>query len=248
MKPFLAALRFLTVVPIPGTWGTAEQDLARSVPWFPVVGLLIGGVAALVASGLAPVAPPMVTAVLLIGVLLGCSGCLHLDGLADTADGMLSCRSRERVLEIMKDSRTGAMGAMALVMVLLAKFAALASLPPALVWPAVLLMPLAGRSMIVVHLALLPYAREGGTGAVFYQQRPRLAAVWAAVALLAVAWGVLGLRGLATGGVCLAITLVLAVYLKRKIGGVTGDTLGALCEIVELIPPLCLAFGPLGVK
>jgi adenosylcobinamide-GDP ribazoletransferase len=248
MKPLLAALRFLTIVPIPGNWGTAEEDLARSVPWFPVVGLLIGGLAALVAWGLVQMAPPMVVAVLLIGVLLVCSGGLHLDGLADTADGLLSCRSRQRALEIMKDSRTGAMGAMALVMVLLAKFAALASLRPALVWPAVLLMPLAGRSMIVVQMALLPYAREGGLGAVFYRHRPRLAAIWAAVAFEAVAWGLLGLRGLATWGVCLAVTLAFAVYLKRKIGGATGDTLGALCEIVELIPPLCLAFGPLGVK
>jgi adenosylcobinamide-GDP ribazoletransferase len=248
MKAFMAALRFLTVAPIPGNWGTAEEDLARSVPWFPVVGLLIGGLAALVAWGLAPVAPPMVTAVLLIAVLLACSGCLHLDGLADTADGVLSSRSRERMLEIMKDSHTGAMGAMALVMVLLAKFAALASLPPPLLWPAVLLMPLAGRSMIVVHMALLPYAREDGLGAVFYRQRPRLAAIWAAVALEAVAWGVLGLRGLATWGICLAVTLLLALYLKRKIGGVTGDTFGALCEIMEVVPALCLAFGPLGGK
>ena len=127
MKALFAALRFLTILPIPGNWGTAEEDIAE-VPFFPVVGLLLGAVAAAAAEGAAPFAPPMLPAVGIVIVLLGFSGCLHLDGLADTADGFLSSRSREQILEIMKDSRTGAMGVTAIVCLLLLKFASLASL------------------------------------------------------------------------------------------------------------------------
>ena len=179
MRQLLAAIRFLTILPLPGTWGTAEDDLARSVAFFPLVGLLLGAAAAAVAWGLALVAPPMVTAAVLVIVLLGFSGGLHIDGLSDTADGFLSCRSREQMLEIMKDSHAGPMGLVAVVCVLLLKFAALSSialLQPAVLWPAVLLMPLAGRSAVCINLAILPSARPDGLGAVFCRSRHHWAA------------------------------------------------------------------------
>ena len=244
MKQLLAALRFLTIVTIPGTWGTTEADLAGSVPWFPVVGLLLGTLAAAVAWGASLVLPPLVAAVVILWVLMTFSGCLHLDGLSDMADGCLSSRSRERMLEIMKDSRTGAMGVVAVVVLLLAKFAALASLPAEVLWRAVLLMPLAGRCAMVVHMAVLPCVRPSGLGALFYQRRPRLAAMWAVGVLAAVAWGLLGRRGLVVCGAGLAVTLALAVYVHRKLGGTTGDTFGAVCEVVEVVPALMLLSGP----
>jgi adenosylcobinamide-GDP ribazoletransferase len=248
MKPLLAAIRFLTILPLPGSWGTAEADLARSVPWFPVIGLLLGGVAAAVAWALALAAPPMVVAAVTVIVLLSFSGCLHLDGLADTADGFLSARSRERILEIMKDSHVGAMGVIVILCVLLLKFASLASLPVKEPWPAVWLMPLAGRCALVMHMALLPYARPEGLGAVFYRCRPRWAAVWAAAVLAAAAYGLLGLDGaLKVWVACIAVTLAFSAYVFGKIGGATGDTLGAVCEIVEVVPALTLVMGPLDV-
>ncbi len=245
MKPLLAAWRFLTIVPVPGNWGTAEEDLARSAAWFPVVGLLLGIAAAGLAYGLASVAPPLVAAAAMVVILLGFSGGLHLDGLADTADGFFSSRPRERILEIMKDSHIGAMGVIAIVCLLLVKFAALASLPAARLWPAALLMPLAGRCALVLHMALLPYARPSGLGAIFYRQKPRWAALWAAGVLAGVACGVLGRCGLVVWAACLAVVLVLSLYVHRKIGGATGDTLGTLCEVVEVVPALVLTLGPL---
>ncbi len=246
MKPLLAAWRFLTIVPVPGNSGTAEDDLARSVFWFPVVGLLLGAVAAGLAYGLGLVVPPLVVAAITVVVLLSFSGGLHMDGLADTADGFFSSRPRERMLEIMKDSHIGAMGVMAIVCVLLLKFAALASLPAAKFWPAALLMPLAGRSALVMHMGLLPYARPSGLGAIFYRQNPRWAAFWAGGVLAAVAWGLLGCCGLSIWVACLATVLVLSAYVYRKIGGATGDTLGAICEVIEIVPALVLTLGPLG--
>jgi adenosylcobinamide-GDP ribazoletransferase len=245
MKALLAALRFLTICPFPGKWGTAESDLAGSVPFFPVVGLLLGGVAAVVAWGAAHALPPLVVAGVILLVLLTLSGGLHLDGLSDTADGFFSSRSRERVLEIMHDSRAGAMGVVAIVSVLLLKFAALAAVPSRVLWPTVLLMPLAGRCAMVIHMTLLPYARPNGLGKVFYERRPRLAAIWAAALLAGVAWWVLGRRGAAAGAACLAVALVLAGYVHRKLGGATGDTLGAACEIVEVVPALIMTIAPL---
>jgi adenosylcobinamide-GDP ribazoletransferase len=242
----LAAIRFLTVLPIPGSWGTAEKDLAGSVAMFPLIGLALGAIAGGLAYGLAAIAaPPMVAAVALIVVLMSFSGCLHLDGLSDTADGLLSSRTRERMLEIMKDSHVGPMGMIAVTTLLLAKFAALASLPPARLWPAALLMPLAGRCALVIHMALLPYARSGGLGSVFYQRSRLPAAIFSALVLAGAGYGVLEVQGLIVAAITIAVILILAAYVYRKLGGGTGDTFGAACEIAELVPALVLALWPL---
>jgi adenosylcobinamide-GDP ribazoletransferase len=98
---------------------------------------------------------------------------------------------------------------------------------------------------MVLHIALLPYVRSAGLAAVFYQRSPKLAALWAVGLLAAVACGVLGLRGLVVWAACVGVTLVLAAYVRSKIGGATGDTFGAVCEIVEIVPALTLALWPL---
>ena len=246
MRRLIAAIRFLTILPVPGALGTGEGDLAGSVPFFPVVGLLLGAAAGGAAWGLAVAAvPPMLAAAALVVLLLTFSGALHMDGLSDSADGMLSSRPRERILEIMKDSHVGAMGVIAIVCVVLVKFAALASLPPARLWPAAVLMPLAGRCAIVVNMALLPYARPEGLGKIFCRRRAIAPAVWAALVLAGASWGLFSWPGLVIAAVCLGASAILAAYFFRKIGGATGDTFGAVCELVELIPPIVLAVWPL---
>ena len=176
--------------------------------------------------------------------MISFSGCLHLDGLSDTADGFLSSRTRERILEILKDSHVGAMGMIAVVCVLLAKFAALASIEPSLVWAAALLMPLCGRCAMVVFMALLPYVRPSGLGTIFYRTAVWPSALWAALLSAAVAWTVLRTAGVAIWGVSMMVAMLLAVYSYRKIGGATGDTFGAVCEIVEVVPALVLSVWP----
>jgi adenosylcobinamide-GDP ribazoletransferase len=95
-------------------------------------------------------------------------------------------------------------------------------------------------------MALLPYARRDGLGGIFYRRQPRWAAVWAAAVLAAVGFGILGWRGLLVWAVCMAATAVFSVYTYRKIGGATGDTFGAVCEIMEAVPAFILALGPQG--
>ena len=147
MKPLLAAIGFLSVAPVPSRWRGGKAELGRSLPYFPVVGLLFGVAAGLLARVLEYALPPAPAAVLLVIVLALLTGGLHVDGLADTADGFFSSRPKERILEIMRDSRTGAMGAAAVVCVLLLKCSALAALSPAGCVRAAFLMPLAGRCL-----------------------------------------------------------------------------------------------------
>lgn len=241
MRRFFAALGFLTVLPVPAGWGGGERELSRCAPFFPVVGLLIGAVAAGWVWGLGRALPAWPASVLTVIALIGVSRGLHMDGLSDTADGFLSSRSRERILEIMRDSHVGAMGVMAIVCAILLKAAALASLSEAVRWRAALLTPVAGRCALVVSMAALPYARgTEGLGALFYRGRSRIDGVWAVLFLGLVGWAAAGAAGLAASALSVALTLLFALYTYRKIGGATGDSLGAACELAEIVPALAL--------
>lgn len=244
MRSFAAALKFLTFVPVPQAWTGDAATLARGLPWFPVVGLLIGGFMAALTLGLRQILPPLPLAAALVAALVLVSRGLHLEGLSDTADGFLSSRPRAQVLEIMKDSRAGAMGVIAVVLVLLAKFSLLASVAPTHLWRIVILTPLVGRCAHVLTMAVLPYARlEGGLATVFAQAiggRARRVAlcVWAAAVPLATGALLLGWLGAVAAVASVAMIVLFGLVCRRKIGGYTGDTLGASCELAELVPPL----------
>jgi adenosylcobinamide-GDP ribazoletransferase len=228
------ALRFLTLIPI--SW-RAEEDpehFAQCPIFFVAVGALIGAIGALAAAVLQLCFPQPVVATLSLIYLAFISGCLHLDGLADSGDGLLSSRPREECLIIMKDSRAGAMGIVVVVIVLLAKYAALSAMSPAILVTAVFFMPLAGRSAILLTMAGLPYARqEGGIGRLFYADSSKKAAAIAVLSLT------LGLAVLVPGhGLPVLAGLAVVLFLfnrwcKAKLGGATGDTLGAVCELSE---------------
>lgn len=240
MKSFFAAVRFLTVLPMPESWSGGEKELARSVPYFPLVGALVGVLVAALDYALARMFPASMASVLTVIALTAISGGLHLDGLADTADGFLSSRPRERVLEIMRDSRSGPMGVAAVVFVIALKIAALASVDGPLRPGVIFLMPVAGRTALVTMMAVLPYARkEGGLCSIFRMRRYQ--AAWAFALLVAAGALAVGWMGLAAAGLSFVTALLLCVHAYRKIGGQTGDTLGASCELVELVPVLAAA-------
>lgn len=245
MGGLLAALGFLTVIPLPTARAGATRGLADSVPFFPVVGLLIGAAVAGLAAGFARLLPSPLLPVVLVIALAAVSGGLHLDGLCDTADGFLSRRSRERTLEIMRDSRIGAFGCLALVAVLGLKVASLAALPPERVVKAALLAPLAGRCVMVGMLCYLPYARPEGLATAFCRERHHWEAPWAALVLLAAAWFAAGPAGLIAAGAAAAGVAAFGALCLRKIGGMTGDTAGASCEIAETLALAVLTLQPL---
>ena len=236
LRTFCTSLRFLTIVPV--SWKMEEDHLffRSSVIWFPFVGLLIGLAAATVVMCAAPFIPASLLAVLAMFLLSGFSGFLHLDGLADSGDGLLSSRPRERALAIMRDSRSGAMGVIALIFLLLAKYAALSTLSPPYLFAALLLMPIGGRTAILVCMALLPYARkeEEGLGQLFYSSQRYTAA---GVGTLFFLFSCVIFLGSETVYLFILYSLTLiffSYFCFRKLGGATGDTLGAVCELSEL--------------
>jgi adenosylcobinamide-GDP ribazoletransferase len=242
MRSFFAALQFLTVFPLPASWSGGEKNLGQSIFYFPIVGLMLGTIIAGFDYGLGRLLPVLPASVFVVIALSMVSGGLHLDGLADTADGFLSSRPREQILKIMKDSRTGPMGVTAIVCVLALKIALLSAITGNLRWRMILLMPLAGRCALITVMTILPYARpEGGLGSVFLKHRSPLHPLWALMLLVSAGWLTASWMGLVSGVASFAIILLLAAYTYHKIHGLTGDTLGATCEIVEIIPALVAA-------
>lgn len=227
------ALVFLTVLPLPVA-PVSSRELGRSMAYFPLVGLGLGLFLAGAHSLLGIFFPPAVCALLVVLILIYATGALHLDGVADTADGMYGIRDRATRLMIMKDSRVGAMGVVALVTLLLLKVVALSALPPEVRWQLLIALPVVGRWMMVALAVLAPYARsEGGTGSVFVETAGRRELGIATLILAAVLLGLFHLWGLTLlAALCLG-AILLERYFKARLGGVTGDILGAVCEWSE---------------
>ena len=242
MKYLYAALTFLTIIPAPSQNEEEEADLAKAVKFFPVIGSIVGLISALVAALSLVLVDPLSAVIITVAVMTLISGGLHMDGLADTFDGFLSARPRLRKLEIMHDSRIGAMGVLAILFVVLLKISLLFALSsnPALLVAVIFLMPLAGRVSQVVSMSLLPYARDEGLGLLFWKSdearaRPALLAL---VVVAIVVCGFSNQRCLSDGlFLTIWILVVVALFSRwcdKVIEGGTGDTLGACTELVEL--------------
>ena len=223
----LAALGFLT------TLGPASRPSHRALAWFPVVGAGLGGLVGLVWWGTGEVWPSLVAAAITVTADLALTGFLHADGLADAADGLLPPASRERRLAIMRDPHPGVFGLIAVVAALLLRWSALASIEPE---PLLLVGLWAGsRAAMAAVPALLPYARDEGLASGFLDGRPTLLpllgiAPAAALAVVARGW---------IGGAAMAALLVafigVAALARRRLGGYTGDVLGAALLVGETV-------------
>jgi adenosylcobinamide-GDP ribazoletransferase len=232
MRPFEAA-RFLTIRP----FGRAKADEPpeRAAGWFPAVGLFLG----LVLAGadrwmeLARL-PGLAAGAILVGLLALVTGGLHLDGLADSADALLSWKGREEKLRIMKDSRTGAHGATAICLAILAKAALISGIvgPMRLTW--LVLFPAAGRWAMLPVAWVFPYAREEGTGAGVVKKM-RFGAVLLGTVVTFAAVALLWPKGAIALGASALAAFIVGVWAWRAVGGVTGDVLGACCEAGEVV-------------
>lgn len=243
---FITALAFLTRLPLPGTTagGPTADDVGRAALFFPAVGLLVGALQAALLWGLDGRLPTALAALLAVALGALITGALHLDGLADTADGFGGGRDREAVLRIMRDHAIGSYGAVALFLDLALRAAALAALAaaPAGGWRWVVLAPALARWAPVALGRALPYARpEGGLGAAVTQRKGTPEA-WGATALALTAALLLGgARGAAALAGAAAVTALVGLGAWRRIGGVTGDVLGALEQLAEVALLLALA-------
>jgi adenosylcobinamide-GDP ribazoletransferase len=235
LAPPILALQFLTAVPVPIVVPAEPKQLGWSLAFFPAVGALLGLALAALDWGLLRVLPlPVATALLLVAATL-ITGALHLDGLMDTCDGVLGGRTRERRLEIMRDSRVGAFGALAGALQVLLKYAALVSLPAGARGPALVLSFSAGRWAMAAATWAFPYARPEGLGTSFKAGVSAPPVLVATVCVAGVAWVTWGAAGMALLGGVAVIALLGATYLSGRLGGLTGDCYGALNEVVESV-------------
>ncbi len=233
---FRVAGAFLTIFPVARGLEIDPPRLGRSMAFFPAVGLALGLGLVVVNWVLAPLIPQAVLDCLLILILIAVTGAIHLDGIADLIDGLAGGKDREGVLRIMKDSHVGAIGVVGLVMVLLLKYLSLYHITPGLKSAALMFMPAAGRWAQVTLAAVCPYVRsEGGTGGAFVDNVGERELLIGSATLALVALILFGLKGL-----LLLLLLGLAVaglwrYFDRRLGGVTGDVLGAATEVIEVL-------------
>jgi adenosylcobinamide-GDP ribazoletransferase len=225
---FVAAVRFLTRIPVPSRGGEGGAPL-----WFPVVGALIGAVVGGIAAGLGEILPVPVAAAVAVLSGVALTGALHEDGLADTADALGGGWTRERRLEILDDPRHGSYGGAAMCGSIVLRVVAVASLGPAAAFAGLVAAHTLARGAAVTSMGAVPPAKPDGLGAGYARSVTPVRAVLAALVAVAVA-------ALATGwwagplAVTAAAAAVLVVYWAwRAIGGITGDVLGAIEQVAE---------------
>lgn len=256
------AIEFLTVIPLrrsrthAATAAGEPPDMSRALPWFPLVGALLGLALVALDWALALVFPPGVRAAGLLAFDALITGILHLDGFVDCCDALLGTRTTERRLEILRDSRVGAYGALGGMLLLIARFAALTALVGPSRELALVIAPILGRWGMVYAVTRYPYARTSGAGSPF-QSRNSSHLILASGSLVALLTGIVWTVGshhltlaailMLTGLLLVAAVLTLLGWLawasRRLGGGLTGDTYGAACVLVELAvwlftPPL----------
>lgn len=232
MISLLTAFQFLTTFPAVIRRAFTAQELGRAVGYFPLVGLALGGILYGMDVGLRLVFPAQVIAALILVAWLLLTRALHFDGFLDTCDGLFGGFTPERRLEIMRDSRVGAFGVAGGGLLLLAKYAAIVSLP---YLSGLLLAPVLGRWAVSLAIFTYPYARDKGLGRdmkdnVHWSQVILATGIAVLAALFFAGW--VGLLAFALAGVVLWLG---ARFIMRRIPGLTGDSYGALCELVEVV-------------
>jgi len=236
LEYFFGAVRFFTRLPVPAWVGHSAEALNRSARYFPAVGLLVGGIGALVYLAALKLWPQPVAVLLSMAATIYATGAFHEDGLADTVDGLGGGWDKLRILEIMKDSRVGSYGVVATVLALLGKFVLLSALDAALVPWALIAGHALSRFCSTVLLATMDYVRED----LLAKAKPLATRLTAGEMLVALAFVLAGLALLpvhnAVAGCAMAIlaTLWLAAKFRRWLGGYTGDCLGATQQLSEI--------------
>lgn len=238
VKGFLIALQFLTIIPWRQERQPSAEDLGRSIAFFPTIGLLIGILLMAINLMLAEHLPQGVLNVLLLLGLTITTGAIHLDGLADTIDGLAGGKNREESLSIMKEGRIGALGSVGLIFLILLKYISLNSIPTGLKNQALIMMVVTGRWSMVPMSFFSSYARkENGTGRPFVNFVTAVDLGAATLMALLISIILFYIKGLIIILIVGLITFMATIFFKQRLGGVTGDVLGATNEVNEA---LCL--------
>jgi len=240
------AIAFLTIVPVRFSPDEpTEADVAAARYAFPIVGLAIGTVLALLSAGLSAAgASPMLSSFFLITTWAIITGGLHLDGLADSSDGLFLHGDPQRRLSAMRDPHVGSFGVLAIVLVILGKFAALTPLLGRRRALALLGAAAVSRTLVLIAAGLAPYARPEGTGRPIVAATSVVDSLWSIVAALAAGAILSGELGLLASIAALLVAWAVTHHATHQVGGVTGDILGAVVELGELVYLVILASFP----
>lgn len=241
MKSFLAALQFLTIFPWPRRAERSAGEIAAGSVFFPVVGFLLGSILVLVNSAFKPFVPAGILSVALVALLALLSRGFHLDGLADTFDGLGAGGERERVLKIMDDPHTGVFGLLAVVLVILLKVRAI-ELMDAERWRALLVAPLLGRWAMAL-LAYRSAAAKEGLGSSLIGSMTGRRLFFSTVIAVALVTSFAGIAGIGIMISAAFFTIACRSYFHRRLGGVTGDIFGAVGELSETSALVLFALG-----
>jgi len=233
IKPLLIALQLLTRLPVPETGPATNRQIGQSLLYYPIVGLIIGGLLALVAW-LTEGGPEAVRAVLLLIIWTMITGALHLDGLADSADAWVGgYGDREKTMAIMKDPYVGPAGVTIILLVLIAKYASLEVLLGQSNYTALILIPMLTRVMMPLLLLTTDYVRKNGLGSALASHHPKCTSQWVIFSCALLTAIVAGNSGLWLLAVLAIVFLYLRRVMMQRIQGTTGDTLGAMVELSE---------------
>jgi adenosylcobinamide-GDP ribazoletransferase len=239
---FLGAVSFLTRVPT-GTGARRPEELAGFVPWFPVVGAGVGLAVAAIYAGSRAFLPPLPAASLAVVAGIALTGAFHEDGLGDTADAFGGHHDRDATVRILKDPRLGTFGVLAVAASLLLRVGAVAALAPAAALAALPAAHALSRAVAVATMTALPAAGDTGLGATYVLALSRRRALTGAAAGLALALALLGVAALWAAAAAALAAFLLGRLAVRRIGGVTGDVLGAIQQLGEILVLLALVSG-----
>ncbi|MBL8024875.1 MAG: adenosylcobinamide-GDP ribazoletransferase [Fibrobacteres bacterium] len=238
IKPAVTALRTLTIIPVPGS---DTPVFGRSLLCFPLAGVIIGGLCCGLLFLLTSYtnADPLLVSALIVFLSVLITGALHLDGIADVADGFGGGKTKEKILEIMKDPRQGTFGVSAIVFDIIIKTLLIRPLVENDAYTSIGALFLVSRGLQPLLIAFFPYARKDGGTAAPFSEGAKSFAVFSVLVTMAVVTYVLKASGLVMFSVALLIVLIWGLYCKKKIGGITGDCIGAGNEFAEMTILLC---------
>src|SRR6266404_8663795 len=234
IRRFFVAIQFLTRLPVPRALNSSETDIGKAAAFFPLVGVIVGGGAALMFLGLQRILPLPASVLSAIVFAAFITNGFHEDGLADSIDVFGDGWTKDRVLEIMRDSRIGTYGALALIFVILGKLTFLSLLPPGQIWRWLIVAHTASRWTILPLCAWLPYARAEGQGKLVAKQVGVLEIITGTFTLLLVLILLPWQASLAALLVPTLVTVVSGLYFRARLQGVTGDCLGAANQLTEV--------------
>lgn len=236
MREFLIALQFLTIFSIKKEDTISDKDFAHSMAFFPLVGIIIGVALSLLYILINPLLPRPVVCGLLIIASIILTGGLHLDGFVDTIDGLTGGKNKRQILKIMRDEHIGAFGTIGLIALLLLKWTLLYSIPNQLMISALILTLALSRWSMVILCRFFPYARdEVGLGKPFASFTGTREVIWATTIAILLSIALASLRAIILLPLVLIVSITFGLILNKKIAGITGDTIGALNEIVETL-------------